>query len=668
MEKKILNLAVIGLMMMMVSACKQQQRVYTHYDEYPVRKGDLMEVKYTPGSTTFTLWAPTADEVVLRLYDEGQGGHAYEYKNLSLRSDGTWFGIVLKDLLNKFYTFDVRIGDKWLGETAGINARAVGVNGERGAIVNMRLTDPIGWENDVRPELLSPADMIIYELHYRDISMHESSGMTHKGKYLALTEKGTRIPGTYYSTGIDHLQELGITHVHLLPSFDYASIDETLLSEEKYNWGYDPKNYNVPEGSYSTDPYDPYSRITEFKQMVRELHRAGIRVVLDVVYNHTYFTENSAFERTVPGYFYRHHADSTFSNASGCGNEVASERAMMRKYMIESVLYWINEYHIDGFRFDLMGIHDIETMNQIRKAIDEIDPTICIYGEGWAAMTPQYPGEKLAMKGNASQMPGIAVFSDELRDALRGHVMNDTLGGFLAGVSGQEESLKFGIVGAINHPQIDYSQVNYTDTAWAVQPTQMISYVSCHDDLCLVDRLKSTIPGITTEKLLRLNKMAQTAVFTSQGIPFLFAGEEILRNKRGIHNSYQSSDLVNAIDWKGKDVFHDLYSYYRDLIRMRRNHPAFRMGDADLIREHLEFLSVEQENVVAFQIKGCVENDTWEDIVVIFNASEHPAHVSIPEGSYTVVCFEGEINEFGLHSIDGPDVFVPMQSAMIMHK
>lgn len=666
--KKIQKLAFIGLAAATVAGCKPSIKAFASYDDYPVRTDNLIEVQYTPKQTTFMLWAPTANEVGVRLYEDGQEGYAYDFVKMNSRYDGSWIAEVKKDLLGKFYTFDVRIGNDWLGETPGINARAVGINGDRGAIIDMNATDPEGWEDDVRPELTSMADMVIYEMHYRDISMHESSGITHKGKYLSLTENGTLLPGTYYTTGIDHLKELGITHVHLLPSFDYASIDEASLQENNYNWGYDPKNYNVPEGSYATDPADPYVRIREFKQMVQALHQAGIRVIMDVVYNHTYYTENSPFERTAPGYFYRKNPDGTFADASACGNEVASERAMVRKYMVESVLYWINEYHIDGFRFDLMGIHDIETMNKIREAVNTIDPSICIYGEGWAARTPQYPADKLAMKGHASRLSGIAVFSDELRDALRGPVMDDKTGGFLAAISGNEESLKFGIAGAIYHPQIDYSKVNYTDSAWALQPTQMISYVSCHDDLCLVDRLKSTIPNINTEELIRLDKLAQTAVFTSQGIPFIFAGEEIMRDKKGVHNSYKSSDQINAIDWKNKKDYNDLYEYYKGLIRLRKNHPAFRLGDAELIRKHLEFLPVEQENVVAFQLKNHANGDSWENIIVILNGSKKQAKVAIPKGAYNLVCYDGKIDEYNLSKVNGTSVTVPKQSAMIIQQ
>lgn len=664
---KLNDLVIIGVAAATVVSCAPAKNEYTSFELYPVRSGSLTEMEYAPEATQFTLWAPTADEVRLMLYEAGEGGHAYETVSMERAEEGTWKAKVEKDLKGKFYTFNVKIDGKWQGDTPGINAKAVGVNGKRAAIIDLRETDPEGWAEDKRPPLASPADIIIYEVHHRDFSVHPSSGIEHKGKFLAMTETGTKNPGGM-ATGIDHLKELGVTHVHILPSYDYASVDETRLDENKYNWGYDPLNYNVPEGSYSTDPYRPEVRIREFKQMVQALHKAGIRVVLDVVYNHTFNTAESNFERTVPGYFYRQRPDGTLADASACGNETASNRPMMRKYMIESVLYWINEYHIDGFRFDLMGIHDIETMNEIRKAASAVDPTIFIYGEGWAASAPQMPEDSLAMKANTYKMPGIAAFSDEMRDALRGPFNNNEQGAFLAGLPGGEESIKFGIAGAVKHPQINNDSVNYSKAPWAGQPTQMISYVSCHDDMCLVDRLKASVPGITPEELVRLDKLAQTAVFTSQGVPFIYAGEEVMRDKKGVHNSYQSPDSINAIDWDRKTLNADAFAYYKGLIQLRRNHPAFRLGDAELVRKHLEFLPVEGTNLVAYRLKDHAGGDTWKDIIVVLNARREVASLSVPEGKYTVVCQNGLVNEKGLATIYGPSLKVAPQSAMIIYQ
>ena len=580
------------------------------YGSYPVRSGSLTEMEYAPSATTFTLWAPTADEVRLMIYSDGWRGSFIASYAMMPAEEGTWKMVVAQDLLGKYYTFHVKVKGKWLGETPGINAQAVGVNGQRAAIVDWKQTHPEGWDNDRRPPLQSPADMIIYEMHHRDFSVDEASGICHKGKYLALTEQGTT-NSFQLATGIDHLVELGVTHVHLLPSSDYASIDETRLDENPYNWGYDPRNYNVPDGSYATDPYQPETRIREFKQMVLALHRAGIRVVMDMVYNHTFYTEESNFERTVPGYFYRRMKDGSWSNGSGCGNETASERPMMRKFMIDSVLYWIREYHIDGFRFDLMGLHDIDTMNAIRKAVDEVDSSVCLYGEGWTGGVPCYPASLLALKMNVARMPGIAVFSDELRDALCGSVWEKEKGGFLAGVPGAEQSVKFGIVGAIAHPQVKYRSVNYSHLPWAAQPTQMIGYVSCHDGLCLADRLKAALPDVGFDELVRLDKLARTIVLTSQGIPFLYAGEELMRDKQGVDNSYKSPDAINGIAWDRKFLYRDVFAYYKELILLRKSHPAFRMGDAALVCKHLRFLPVKGRNLIAYCLHGQPNGESW---------------------------------------------------------
>ena len=610
----------------------------------------FQEVNYTPEKTQFALFAPNdAKRVTLRIYEEGQGGKAVKTVKMKRTADEQWTTTVRGDLMGKFYTFDVG-----LGECPGVFAKAVGVNGKRGAIISLPATDPEGWSSDTRPVTKSPADLVIYEMHHRDFSIARSDAR-YKGKFLALTEPWA----------ISHLKELGVNAVHILPSYDYGSIDETRLSDNKYNWGYDPVNYNVPEGGYSTDPYRPDVRIREFKQMVKALNDAGIRVILDVVYNHTYDIEHSNFQRTYPDYFYRLTDHKQYSNGSGCGNETASDRPMMRKFMLESVKYWINEYHIDGFRFDLMGVHDIETMNQIRQMVDQIDPTIFIYGEGWSAGTCAYPQEKLAMKAHIPQMPGIAAFSDELRDALRGPFSDDTMAGWL-GRQNETESIKYGIAGAITHPQVDMSKVNYAKEPWALEPTQMISYVSCHDDMCLVDRLKASIPGITTEELIRLDLLAQTAVFTSQGVPFMLSGEELLRDKKGVHNSFESPDEINHLDWSNKAKYPQVFDYYKSLIALRQHHPAFRLGNADLVRKHLEFLDM-PEGLIAYRLKNYAGRDDWRDIIVILNASKTDQEVTIPEGTYTVVCCDGQINEQGLGTLQGPKAVVDAQSALIIH-
>lgn len=634
------------------------------YDDYPVAQ-DLTEMSYTTDGTSFSVWAPTAEKAVVMLFKSGHEEAAIQTLNMKQSNDGTWKVKTADNLLGYFYTFNVKINGKWQGETEGINAKAVGVNGKRAAIIDMTNTDPIGWEVDERPSI-PLGNTVIYEMHHRDFSISSSSGITNKGKYLALTEHGTT-NSERLSTGIDHLVDLGVTHVHILPSYDFGSIDETSLNKNIYNWGYDPVNYNVPEGSYSTNPYDPEVRILEFKDMVMNLHKSGICVVLDVVYNHTFNIDQSPFQLTAPGYFYRQRSDNSYANGSGCGNETASERPMMHKFMIESVKYWATEYHIDGFRFDLMGIHDLQTMRDIRAALDEIDPSIIIYGEGWAAEAPQLPKETLAMKANVGKMIGVSAFSDELRDGLRGPFNDDHKGGFLANIPGQVESIKFGIVGGIDYPGIDYQQVNYTDTAWTSEPTQMINYVSCHDDMCLADRLKASIPHISEEEIIRLDKLAQTIILTSQGIPFILSGEEVLRDKKGVHNSYNSPDNINQIDWNNKTKYKDLYEYYKNLITLRKMHPAFHIGSAELIRQYLHFLPIGNlENVIAYRIDAASVGDTAQEITVILNGSKKPIEFVLAANSqYTILCEDGRINPKGLRIMNGSDAIVPAQSAWI---
>ena len=626
------------------------------------------EVTYTPEQTIFKLFAPAdAKTVKVRLYQDGQGGKALKTVKMQY-ADGLWTATVKGDLKGRFYTFDMG-----RGECPGVFAKAVGVNGQRGVIIDMAETSPEHWCCDQRPVMKSPADLVIYEMHHRDFSIARDDAQ-YQGKFLALTEPWA----------IDHLKSLGVNAIHILPSYDYGSVDETRIEQPQYNWGYDPVNYNVPEGSYSTNPYEPTTRIREFKQMVQALHQAGIRVILDVVYNHTYDIEHSNFQRTYPDYYYRMTPSSPnipsslkqYSNGSGCGNETASEKPMMRRFMIESVKYWINEYHIDGFRFDLMGVHDIETMNEIRKAVDEIDPGIFIYGEGWSAGACALPNDQLGMKANIPQMPRIAAFSDEIRDALRGPFSDDTVSGWLARLNTNKpgqfagdvevESLKFGIVGAIEHPQVNMTKVNYSKKPWAMEPTQMISYVSCHDDMCLVDRLKASIPKLSEKELIRLDLLAQTAVFTSQGVPFMLSGEELLRTKQGVHNSFESPDSINHLDWNNKAKYPQVFEYYKNLIALRKHHPAFRLGSADLVRKHLEFLDA-PSGIVAFRLKHYAGRDDWRNIIVILSASHTDREVTIPQGNYTVVCCDGQINENGLGTLKGTKAIVDAQSALILH-
>ena len=630
---------MIAGMAVLMMACKGENQAF-HFDE----------MTYSPRETVFKLFAP-ADAACFVVVGN-------DSVKMTLGKDSIWTATVKGDRKGQTYEFVVN------GQASpGVFAKAVSVNGQKGVVVNLKDTNPEGWETD--GHVFRPYnDLIVYEMHHRDFSIAREDAK-YPGKFMALTEPWA----------IDHLKELGVNAIHILPSYDYGSVDETRLNEPQYNWGYDPVNYNVPEGGYSTDPYAPEVRIREFKQMVQALHKAGIAVILDVVYNHTYDIEHSNFQKTYPDYYYRK-TEEGYSNGSGCGNETASEQPMMRRFMIESVKYWINEYHIDGFRFDLMGCHDIETMNAIRKAVDEIDPTIFIYGEGWSAGQCALPTEELGVKANITKMPRIAAFSDEIRDALRGPFDDDAKAGWLGSgirifgssdLAGFKESMKFGIAGAIAHPQVDMSKVNYSKEPWATEPTQMISYVSCHDDMCLFDRLKTSLPGVSKDELIRLDLLAQTAVFTSQGVPFMLSGEELLRTKQGVHNSFESPDSINHLDWSNKEKYPQVFNYYKNLIAMRKNHQAFRLGSASLVRENLEFLDM-PEKIVAYRVNGAAVNDSWRNIIVILNASRADTEVNIPEGNYTIVCCDGVINENGLGNLQGSKVIVDAQSALIIHE
>ena len=607
------------------------------------------ELFLQPHQTTFMLNAP--QRPTLLLYADGEGGKPLQQYKMRAAGKHRWTLTLKRNLQGKFYTFDIGYG-----ETPGVFATAVGVNGKRAAIIDRATTNPAGWAQDKRPALISPADQVIYELHVRDFT-HKMPNNAHPDKFLGVAD----------TAALAHLKRLGVTAVHLLPSFDFSSIDETKPHLPAYNWGYDPQNYNVPEGSYATNAYDPATRIKEFKQMVQALHRAGIRVILDVVYNHTADIEHSNFQRTYPDYYYRKRADGSYSDGSGCGNETASEKPLMRAFIIESIVYWAQEYHIDGFRFDLMGVHDIKTMNAACRALHKIDPSIFVYGEGWSAGQCAYPSHLLASKAHMKQMPGIAAFSDELRDGLRGPFYDDKQGAFIAGVSGAEERIKFGIVGGIAHPQVNMQQVGGDHLPWNDDPTQFISYVSCHDDMCLVDRLRASVPNLTPEMLVRLDCLAQSVVMLSQGVPFMLSGEEMLRDKQGVHNSYQSPIEINALPWQNLQRYPQVFAYYQRLIALRRHHPAFRLGDANLIRQHLSFLPT-QPNLVGFMLTGHAGGDVWNNIVVVFNANNEAREITVPKGRYTIVASNGTINETGWGSVETDHLWVDAHSMLIAHQ
>jgi len=639
------------------------------YDKYPSYYGSDLELVYTPEQSVFTLWAPSADRVRLNLYASGEGGDPEEHVEMEKAGYGTWRVHIDRDLKGSFYTFQIEKNGKWLNETPGIWAKAVGINGNRAAVIDWNETNPDGWKSDRSPELKMYSDIILYELHHRDFSIAPDSGIENKGKFLALTETGTKTPEGE-ATGLDHLKELGVTHIHILPSFDFATVDETRLDENRYNWGYDPKNYNVPDGSYSTDPANPVVRIREFKEMVKSLHQNGFRIVLDVVYNHTASTDHSNFDLTVPGYFYRQNADGSYSNASGCGNETASEREMVRHYIIESVKFWAREYHIDGFRFDLMGIHDIETMNRLRSELLEIDPTIFVYGEGWVAADSPLPFEQRAVKENVGQMEGIGVFNDEFRDGLKGSTFDEQEPGYASGnINGHFEPVKYGIVGGTDHPQVDYGGLLYCNAPYAGAPSQMINFVSCHDGYTLVDKLKLSVQGDhAADELIPIDKLVHTVLLTAQGIPFIRSGEEIMQDKQGEPNSYKSPDSINRIDWSLKAKNREVFDFIRGLIALRKAHPAFRIPTVEGLQQWLRFMDTGDSGVIAYTLGEYANNDEWKEILVAYNGNRHEVEIGIPEGEWNVVCRNGQIDPEGKDRLPGGSVKIAASSALILYR
>ncbi len=605
-----------------------------------VYDGDDLGAIYTKTATTFKVWAPTASKVEVVLYHSGdyRNGFITDTKEPTdlravlqmARSDkGTWLLKVNEDLNGVYYTYKVTFGTRSV-EAVDPYAKAVGVNGNRGMVINLESTNPERWVEE-KPAFIHYNDAIIYELHIRDLSIHSSSDIQNKGKYLGLIETDTKYNST--KTGLDHLKDLGITHLHLLPTFDHRSIDETNLEIPQYNWGYDPLNFNVPEGSYSSNPTLGEVRINEFKQMVQGLHDNDIRVVMDVVYNHLGDAASSSFEKIVPGYYFRYNNNGEYTNGSGVGNETASDREMFRKFMIDSLKYWATEYNIDGFRFDLMAVHDIETMNLIRQTLNDIDPTILIYGEGWTGGASPLPENEQALRTNVAQMPGIAVFNDITRDGIKGSVWEDTDKGFIQG-TGNAQDVMFGIVGGIEHPD--------TSNYWALSPNQIVNYVEAHDNLTLWNKLALSLPNASENTRLSMDKQAAAIVLTSQGIPFLHAGQDFLRSKSSggtfDDNSYNAPDKVNQLRWDYKDENYQIYEYYKGLIELRKAHPAFKMGNAEEINKKLRFFDTGVDKVIGYTINDAT-GDEWDKIVVLFNGNTSgQRYVTLPEaGTYNIV-------------------------------
>ncbi len=633
---------------------------------YPVYEGDDLGVFWSPEKTTVKIWAPTAKLVEFRLFKDGQSGEAFHKTNLQAGENGIWYTVLNGDYEGRFYTFRINDGE-WLEETPDIYARCVGVNGLRGMIFNPRKTNPANWENDKGPRYNSFTEAVIYETHVRDFSIAGNSGIQNKGKYLGFTELNTQLEDGV-QTGVAHLKELGITHVHLLPVNDFYTVDEE-KPLEKYNWGYDPQHYNALEGSYSTNPYDGTVRIGEFKKLVQALHAEGIGVILDVVYNHTYFAKESVFNQTVPGYFYRQKSDGTFANASGCGNEMATERAMARKYIIDSLKYWALEYHIDGFRFDLMGIFDLDTMKAIRSELNKAMPGLFLYGEGWAADQSPMPAQYRAIKTNMSLLPGIAAFNDDFRDALKGNNGAKKSKGFVSGLDLREEAVKYGAVAAVKHPQIVYDYVETIKHPWAGEPDQCINYAACHDNYTLWDKLRFSSSRFSDEEMRKMVKLTGALILTSQGVPFIHSGMEFCRTKKGNGNSYKSPDSVNQVDWARKKKYIDVFQYYRQLIQLRKNHPLFRIPSTEQIQKHLHFCTQYKLGVVSYCIDGKKVGDVWERVILIFNGNRKEISIPLPEGVYEAVADGNEINENGLgRSFSGAAAVEPVSMLLLVKK
>ncbi len=603
----------------------------TDFSHYPVYTGKDLGLTYRTSYSQFRVWAPTADTLLLNIYSDGISGVPEKAITMTKDIEGTWLTRLNGDWVGHYYTFKALINGHWNMEVPDPYARLVGVNGKRGMIADESLAAPADWKLDKSPIFKNKTDAVIYELHIRDASIHPTSGIKNKGKYLGLSETGT-LNNAGLSTGVDHISALGVTHVHLLPFFDFLSIDETKPDKPQYNWGYEPLNYNSPEGSYATDPYDGRTRVTELKKMIQVFHKKGLRVIMDAVYNHTMLTEDSYMNQLVPGYYYRQNATGGFSNATACGNEIASERPMVRKFILESVLYWVNAYHLDGFRFDLMGVHDIETMNLISRELHKIKPDILLYGEGWTAGSSPVPDSLRALKASVSRLDRIAVFSDDIRDGIKGSVFDHADKGFASGKTGMKETIKFGVVAALPHPQVDYSKVNYSKAPYATAPHQTITYCECHDNHILFDKLMLSANVKDTASIEAMQRLSLSIVLTSQGISFLHAGTEMLRSKRGVENSYNAGDSINAIDWDQKTEHIDMVKFVSDLIRMRKEHPAFHMSAATQIKNNIRFIDHDSPQVLVYQINGAAVRDKWKKIQVIYNGSAQSQEIALPAG------------------------------------
>lgn len=635
--------------------------------DYEVYTGNDLGAVYSPKMTRFKVWAPEAESVKLNLYKQGEGDNLIDQHIMKKSANGTYVFEKQGDCNGIYYTYTV-VNHGEEQEAVDPYTKAAGVNGQRGMVINLAKTNPQGFEMDGyrNPEHIT--DAIIYEGSVRDFTMDESSGVFHNGKFLGLTEANTT---NHFgeATALDYISGLGVTHVQILPAFDFETVDEK-NQKAQYNWGYDPDNYNVPEGSYAVSPYDGAVRIQEMKQMVLALHSRGIGVIMDVVFNHTYRRDDSNLQKIVPGYYYR--SDETgYTNGSGCGNEVASDRPMVQKLIVDSLIYWAKEYHIDGFRFDLMGVLDIDTMNVIAERLKEIRPDIYLYGEGWNGGPSSLAEEKRAFKASAKKMPGIGMFNDDIRDTIKGSVFYDDHLGFVNGGTHLENALRYGITGAVAHPQVDYDA--YGSKSWAKEPGQSINYVSCHDNYTLWDKLSVSCPEASEEKKKAMNRLCAAIVFTSQGVPFIQAGEEFLRSKplpekKGFaENSYNMPDAVNSIKWDNIHEYPDMIAYYKGLMALRKAHPVFRMQSEAEMTQNLCFLSDTPENVVAYLLKGKGADDTPENILVIFNGNDEEILYNLPEGKWKILVDDKTAGADGKKIISAKADVEPL-SALVLEK
>lgn len=635
--------------------------------DYEVYEGNDLGAVYSPKMTRFKVWAPEAESVKLNLYKQGEGDNLIDQHIMKKSANGTYVFEKQGDCNGIYYTYTV-VNHGEEQEAVDPYTKAAGVNGQRGMVINLAKTNPQGFEMDGyrNPEHIT--DAIIYEGSVRDFTMDESSGVFHNGKFLGLTEANTT---NHFgeATALDYISGLGVTHVQILPAFDFETVDEK-NQKAQYNWGYDPDNYNVPEGSYAVSPYDGAVRIQEMKQMVLALHSRGIGVIMDVVFNHTYRRDDSNLQKIVPGYYYR--SDETgYTNGSGCGNEVASDRPMVQKLIVDSLIYWAKEYHIDGFRFDLMGVLDIDTMNVIAERLNEIRSDIYLYGEGWNGGPSSLAEEKRAFKASAKKMPGIGMFNDDIRDTIKGSVFYDDHLGFVNGGTHLENALRYGITGAVAHPQVDYDA--YGSKPWAKEPGQSINYVSCHDNYTLWDKLSVSCPEASEEKKKAMNRLCAAIVFTSQGVPFIQAGEEFLRSKplpekKGFaENSYNMPDAVNSIKWDNIHEYPDMIAYYKGLMALRKAHPVFRMQSEAEMTQNLCFLSDTPENVVAYLLKGKGADDTPENILVIFNGNDEEILYNLPEGKWKILVDDKTAGADGKKNISEKTDVEPL-SALVLEK